>query len=212
LSPVRVVVVDDHPLLRLGLQQLLEREPGLALVGTAADGQQALALVEALQPDVLVLDIVMPEMDGEAVARQLQARRVETRILVLTAYDERTYIQRLLACGVAGYVLKREAARVLVQAVKAVGRGETGWFSPEVQVKAIQERRESPTPPPRLSGREREVLALVAEGLTNRGIARQLRISHRTVEDHLASLYRKLGVANRVEAVVTALRRGLLQR
>lgn len=204
---IRVLLADDHPALRLGLRVLLERAPDVELVGEVEDGAEALALIEASCPDVVVLDCEMPEMEGVEVAQEIQRRNLSVRVLALSSYDDERYVRGMLDAGAVGYLLKDEAPGVIVAAARAAARGE-GYFSPAVAAKvAAWSRGERPGG---LTEREVEVLALVAEGLPNKQIASQLQVAERTVNFHVSNILHKLDAASRVEAVVWAKERGLI--
>ena len=205
---VRVLLADDHPTLRLGLRVLLDREPDIEVVAEAERGEEALAKILALQPDVAVLDCQLPGLSGPEVACEIQRRGLPTRILALSAYRYEHYIRGMLEAGAVGYLLKEEAPEVIVEAIRKAAQGGM-TFSPGVAeaVKAILEGKGEA---PQLTEREREVLALMAEGLSNKEIALKLKVTERTVEFHVGNILRKLGVASRVEAVVKAKERGII--
>jgi DNA-binding NarL/FixJ family response regulator len=207
MEPIRVLVADDHPPLRLGLRALLERRPEVQVVAEAGDGETALAMLETLQPDVAILDIRLPRRDGLALAREIRRRGWPIRILLLSAYDDEALIREAMAVGVEGYLLKSEGLEAIAAAVQSVARGLTA-FSPEILARArgLPERGGEG-----LTEREREILELVAEGLTNRAIAQRLGLSPRTVEYHLGQIFQRLGVSSRAAAVKEAMRRGWLQ-
>lgn len=197
-EPIRVLVMDDHAIVRTGIRHVLESEPGFVVVAEASTGSEALELAERLRPDVAVLDISMPGDSGLRVAAELRQRSPETRALILSMYDNTEYVLESLRAGAQGYLLKDSAATELRGAVRAVQRGES-YFSPPIAGKLSAvvrgETAESAAGAlGQLSGRERQVLIGVAQGYTNREIALQLGISHRTVESHRESLMRKLGV------------------
>jgi len=204
---IRVLLADDHPALRLGLRVLLERAPDVELVGEAEDGAEALALVEASRPDVVVLDCEMPEMEGVEVAQEIRRRNLPVRVLALSSYDDERYVRGMLDAGAVGYLLKDEAPGVIVAAARAAARGE-GYFSPAVAAKvAAWSRGERPGG---LTEREVEVLRLVAEGLPNKQIASQLQVAERTVNFHVSNILQKLDAASRVEAAVWAKEQGVI--
>ena len=209
---IRVLLADDHVLVRQGIRQFLEDEGNIEVVAEADDGSQALQLIEQHQPDIAVLDIRMPEMTGIEATRRIKAQFPQVRVLILTAYDDDPYVFALLQAGADGYVLKTASADELVRAVRTVYEGQSA-LSPEITSKVVRqmasgkpagavEQVES------LTERELDVLRLAAQGKTNRAIGSELGISHRTVQGHLASIYGKLGVNSRTEAVTEALRRG----
>lgn len=209
---IRVLLADDHAVVRKGIREFLEESGGVEVVAEADDGAEALRLIEEHQPSVAVLDIRMPEMTGVEATRQIKERFPQVRVLILTAYDDDPYVFALLQAGADGYVLKTASSDELVRAVHTIHRGESA-LSPEIASKVVRQaisgRPEGATDQVEsLTGRELDVLRLAAQGLTNRAIGHKLGISHRTVQGHLASTYGKLGVNSRTEAVTTALRYG----
>jgi len=209
---IRVVLADDHAVVRKGIRQFLEEADDISVVAEASDGAEALRLVEAHQPDVAVVDIRMPEVTGVEATRRIKERFPQVRVLVLTAYDDDPYVFALLQAGADGYVLKTASGDELVRAVRTVHQGGTA-LSPEIAAKVVRQatsrRPEGAADQVEpLTTRELEVLRLAARGLTNRAIGHGLGISHRTVQGHLANTYGKLGVNSRTEAVTEALRRG----
>lgn len=209
-DPIRVLLADDHPLFRAGVRTLLDRAADIEVVGEAATGTEALDLVRARRPDVLLLDMEMPEMTGVEVVERLRAVGAEVRILVLSAYNDDEYVSALLRGGAAGYLIKDEAPERIVAAVRSVARGRREVFSKRV---AEQSRRRTGAEPPRpaLSPREREVLRLIAEGLDNGTVAARLFIAESTVKNHVTNIFAKLAVRTRAEAVAWAWRSGLMQ-
>lgn len=201
VSTIRVLLADDHPALRVGLRVLLEQAPDVAVVGEAGDGREALEQIETLQPDVVVLDCQLPEIDGTEVAAEVRRRGLITRILALSAYKDEKYVRGMMRAGAVGYLLKEEAPRVIVAAVQAAARGES-WFSPEVAAKVAAWARGERPERPDLTDRELEVLRLVATGKANKEIAHALNVTERTIEFHVSNVLSKLGVASRVEAAV----------
>jgi DNA-binding NarL/FixJ family response regulator len=202
---IRVVIVDDHPVVRLGLRTMLESEEGMSVVGMAGTAAEAIAIVGQLRPDVVLMDLRMPEMDGtEAIAA---LRRVDSavRVLVLTNYESDEFISKALQAGALGYLLKNTPQEEIVRAVEKVARNER-CVPPRIAQKLVETvGREQ------LSPRELEVLTLVARGLTNKEIAERLYISDKTARNHVASCLEKLGVGDRTEATTTAIVRGLIQ-
>ena len=196
--PIRVLVADDHAIVRTGIRHVLAGEPGFEVVAEASNGTEALALALELRPDVVVLDISMPGVSGLQAAAELRRGSPETRVLILSMHDNTEYVLESLRAGVHGYLLKDSAAAELGDAIRAVRRGET-FFSPPVarRLGAVMRGelgREPPDALAQLTGRERQVLIGVARGQTNKEIAQELGISHRTVESHRESLMRKLDV------------------
>ena len=210
MSLTRVLLADDHPVVRSGIRNLLEQEPDIVVIGEASHGAEALRMVQDLKPDVLLLDVEMPGLNGVEVARRLRAEGSPVRILGLSAYDDRQYILNLLASGAAGYLSKEEAPRVIVEAVRGVCRGEKGWLSQRAASRVVTWMQEEKPEKPKLTRRELEVLRLVVAGKTNQAIGVALEISEKTVEKHLDAVFTKLGVASRVEAAVYAVREGLV--
>lgn len=206
---VRVLIVDDHPVVRDGLRGMLAAQPDLAVLGEAANGHQALAAVAREAPDVVLMDLRMPELDGVEATRRLRDEHPEVGVLVLTTYDDDADILRAVEAGATGYLLKDAPREDLFAAVRAAARGET-TLAPSVAAKLMRGLGREPEGEA-LTAREREVLALVAKGSTNRAIARQLHLSEATVKTHLVHAYAKLGVDDRTAAVTTALQRGLLR-
>jgi DNA-binding NarL/FixJ family response regulator len=209
MATIRLVIGDDHPVLRQGIRTLLEDSRQVEVIGEASTGREVLRLVDALCPDVLLLDVEMPDMSGLEVVEQLHKKGSPVHVLVLSAYDDIEYIQRLMQCGVAGYLLKDEASKIIVQAVEDVAHGQVGWFSH--QINQQWQRFMSHDPEKRLlTEREIQVLRLTSQGKTNNGIAYALGISEKTVEKHLDSIYRKLDVRSRTEAAVIAVQGELI--
>jgi len=214
VSITTIVLADDHPIVRKGLRSLLEAEKDLAVVGEAADGREAVALVERLKPSVLIVDLKMPGIDGAEVTRESGRRAPYTRVLVLSMHSGEGYVTEALMAGATGFVLKNADMDHLVQAVREVGAGRR-YLSPSISsvvVDAYLRKRKdrSSDPYDTLTPRERQVLRLVAEGRHNSDIAAELAISARTVENHRASLMRKLGFKNQTDLIRYALRRGVL--
>jgi len=204
---IRVLLADDHPTTRLGLRVLLERANDVEVVGEAKDGAEALTLIEELRPDVAVLDCKLPGLAGPQVAQEIRRRGLPVRVLALSSYDDERYVRGMLEAGAVGYLLKEEAPETIVAAVRGAMRAE-GHFSPPVAKKVSAWARGEL--PGGLTKREMEVLALVAEGLSNKEIARTLGVTVWTVNFHTGNILKKLGVASRVEAAVWAKERGIL--
>ncbi|MFF4284098.1 response regulator [Streptomyces sp. NPDC001739] len=206
---VRVIVVDDHTVMRAGVIALLAADPDIEIVGEAADGRAALELVGRHAPDVALVDLRMPVMDGVATTTAIVARHPRTRVLILTTYDTDADIERGVEAGAIGYLLKDTTREQLADAIRAAARGET-VLAPRVAEKLVAKMRQPVQVP--LTARETDVLNAVADGLSNAEIGRRLVIAEATVKTHLLRLYAKLDVNDRTRAVVVALERGLLQR
>jgi DNA-binding NarL/FixJ family response regulator len=207
-TPIRLIIVDDHPVVRDGLRGMFTGEEGLRVVGEAGDGASAVALAEELRPDVILMDLRMPGTDGVTAIRALAGRGVTARVLVLTTFDTDSDVLPAIEAGATGYLLKDATPEELVRAVRAAARGESA-LSPSVATRLIGQVR-APAEP--LSPRELEVLALIARGTTNREAAKRLFISEATVKTHLLHVYAKLGVNDRAAAVAVAFERGLFKR
>jgi len=204
LPPIRVLTADDHPLVRAGLAAVVGAEPDMELVGEAATGHDAVALYRDRRPDVVLMDLRMPGMDGLTATRAILSEFPAARIVVLTTYDGDEDIHRALEAGARGYLLKDMLRTAVINTIRAVHRGQK-VIPPE-----IAERLAEFVPRIRLSERELEVLALAAKGLSNKEIARVLGRAEETVKVHLKNIFDKLGVEDRTEAVTTALQRGIL--
>lgn len=210
---ITVVIADDHLVVRRGLRALLESESGITIVGEAADGREALDKVAELDPDVLVLDLVMPGTSGLEVLRKLSERRARTRVVVLSMHASEAYVVEALRAGAIAYVVKEASASELVDAVQHAAKNRQFLSSPlsESRLEAYAIRAtSSPDPYDALTAREREVLELAAQGLTNPEIGKKLAISPRTAETHRANLLRKLGLKGQKELIRYALRRGIV--
>jgi DNA-binding NarL/FixJ family response regulator len=210
MPPTSVLLVDDHPVVRAGIKNLLEQAPDIVVVGEASNGTEALRLANELSPDVLLLDMEMPGMSGNEVAQKLQESGSSVRILALSAHDDKQYIQELLANGASGYLVKEEVPEAIVEAVRGVSRGERGWVSRRIAAQMSSWMREEEHDRKGLTSREIQVLENVVAGKTNQEIGLALGISEKTVEKHLEGVFAKLEVASRVEAAVRAVREGLL--
>jgi two-component system response regulator NreC len=211
---ISVILAEDHAMVRHGLRLLLESEPDLTVIGETSDGLEVAVLVERLGPDVLVLDIVMPGLNGLDVAREVTRRSPATRIVILSMYDSDCYVLEALRCGATGYIAKGAASPELVRAVRAAAAGRR-YLRPDVPESTIEEylRRAQSSKSDRydvLTRREREVLHMVAEGLSSAAIARRLGISPRTVEAHRAKVMRRLGLKGLPGLIRYALSRGLV--
>jgi DNA-binding NarL/FixJ family response regulator len=207
---IRIAIADDHPVVREGLVAMLETEPDFQVVGTAATGAEAVALVARTDPGVMLLDLELPELDGVAVLRRLVAEVARVRVIVFTVFDTDERIIAAVEAGAAGYLLKGAPRAELFAAVRTVAAG--GSLLASVASSAVLRRVRGEVPPggPSLTLREREVLETLARGLGNKQIAAELGVSERTVKFHVSSLFAKLGAGNRTEAVTIAARAGLV--
>jgi DNA-binding NarL/FixJ family response regulator len=206
-EPIRLLIADDHPVVRDGLSGMFTADPGFEVLGEAADGAEAVRLAQVLRPDVILMDLRMPEMDGVSAIAELARRGVPSRVLVLTTYDTDSHVLSAIEAGATGYLLKDAPRAELLRAVRAAARGEA-VLSPSVAT-LLMGRVRAPDAGP-LSQRELEVLELVAGGSTNREAAARLFLSEATVKTHLLHIYAKLGVSDRAAAVAEAFNRGLL--
>ena len=211
---VSILLADDHQVVRVGLRALLEAQPDFQVVGEATDGLEAKALAERLKPDVLILDLMMPGLNGLEAARQVRQLSPHTRVIVLSMHSNESYVLEALRNGVAGYILKQSNTAELPEAVRSVVAG-LSYLSPELSQRALETYRQkaeagAADPYEALTNREREVLQLAAEGLTNAAIAERLVLSQRTVEMHRGNLMHKLGLNTFPELVRYALWRGIL--
>lgn len=208
MNPLRILIADDHPIVRAGLVGLLSTQEGFQVMGEASSGLEAVQMADALRPNVVLMDLRMPGMDGTAATRAIRSRFPEVQVLVLTTYDTDTEIVRAIEAGAIGYLLKDVPREELYKAIYASAHGES-VLSPPVAARLLGRMR-SPSDES-LSTRELEVLSLVAKGLSNKEIARELKISEATVKTHLLHTFGKLGVDDRTAAVTVALERGILR-
>lgn len=211
---ITIVLADDHHVVRQGLRSLLQAEPDCSIVGEAGDGLEAAQLVERLQPDVLVLDLMMPGLNGLEVTRQVSQRSPRTHVVILSMHPNEAYVVEALRAGASAYVLKESTSAELVRAVRQAVAGRR-YLSPPLSERAIEIYMQKAEPAAldlyeTLTAREREVLHLVAEGHTNAEIADRLFISRRTAETHRANLMRKLGLRSQTDLIRYALQRGIL--
>lgn len=210
----RLIIADDHEFTRIGLRTMLEDEPDIELVGEATNGRESVALCEQLRPDLALLDIRMPDMDGLAATRAIRAACPETRVMIVTMHENPDYLVEALKAGVVGYVLKDSSRRTFLSAVRQVLRGET-FVNGSVTVQLLQRLAAENQPAQQqlvepLTPREREVLGLITTGHTNRAIGQELSISLGTVKAHVEHIIAKLGVSDRTQAAVRAVELGLV--
>jgi NarL family two-component system response regulator LiaR len=208
---IRVLIADDHAVVREGLHSLISTEPGMTVVGEAADGDQALAMAESLRPDVILLDMVMPRKSGLEVIAALREQESDVRILVLTSFADDDMLFPAVKAGALGYLLKNASPLRLLAAIRDVHRGEPSLSSDVAKKLMLEMQRPSPLPPTEepLTARELEVLRLVAQGYANQEIAEELVIGEGTVRTHVSNILSKLHLANRTQAALYALREGL---
>ncbi|ADD43402.1 response regulator [Stackebrandtia nassauensis] len=204
-EPIRVLVADDHPIVRQGLKTFLDIQPDLSVVAEARDGDEALALIAAHEPDVVLLDLNMPGSDGAKVLTRLAASDHRAKVIVLTSVTEAVRVTEAVAAGAAGFLYKDIDPDSLAQAIRSVADGQVIFAREAVTAMTAP----APGPVAALTAREREVLALVAAGRSNREIAKQLSVAEKTVKTHLSSLFRKLGVADRTQAALYAVTHGM---
>lgn len=216
MTPIRVVLADDHAVVREGTRQLLERESDIAVVGEASNGSEAVRLVERLEPDVVVMDVRMPVMGGVEATKIIKERFPKVEVLVMTAYEDDEFVFTLLEAGASGYLLKTAPVKELIKAIHEVADGQSA-LDPVVARKVLRQFSDAPARRKQeelyeaLTEREQEVLELLAQGKTNKEIAEVLIISDRTVQTHLSNVFSKMGVGSRTEAVLEAIRRGWLK-
>ena len=215
--PIRVLLVDDHAIVRDGIRSLLTTEPDIQVIGEAGNGRVGVRLAQQLQPDIILMDLVMPEVDGIEATRRIMVGQPQARILVLTSFDAEEKVFPAIKAGAMGYLLKNSDSADLIRAIHQVHRGESS-LDPKIARKVLREMRAEPRPEPDtapdatvepLTEREVEVLKLVAQGLSNEEIAQRLVVSERTVRTHVSNILGKLHLANRTQATLYALREGL---
>jgi NarL family two-component system response regulator LiaR len=213
MSDITIVLGEDHLITRQGIRRLLEDEPGFKILGEGSNGEEVVKMVTELKPDVVLMDIAMPKLNGIEATRQVKLINPRTGVLILSAYDDDEYVFGLLKAGAAGYLLKNVSGDELIRAVKAIHKGEPvldpaiarkvmNYFKLPEMAATAEENTE------RLSERELDIIKLAARGLTNKEIADELRLSYRTIEGHMRDIFNKLGVGSRTEAVLHGLSRG----
>jgi len=205
MKDIKVLLADDHPIVCRGIHDLLEAAEGIKVVGEANSGQKAIQMVKSVNPDIVLLDIEMPDINGVEVLNQIVESGIAVKVLVLSSYDDREYISQVIAMGAAGYLIKDEVTDTIVDAVRGVARGEKGWVSRRV-AERLSLMLDNKGDNKDLTPRELDVLGLVSQGKTNAEIGFALGISEKTVEKHLDMIFRKMGVVSRVEAAVMAVR------
>ena len=216
-TPIRIVIADDHPIFRDGLRRLLEAEPGFTIVGEAGDGGEALARVESLKPDILLLDLAMPRVNGLEALKELGERRLPVRAILLTAGIDSAETIQALQLGARGVVLKDSATQLLYKAVRAVMNGEFWVGHERVQdiVKSLQQGAKEPeprrAPAALLTKRELQIVAAIVEGASNKDVGAQFGLSEQTVKNHLSHIFDKVGVSNRLELALYAVHHRLLE-
>ena len=210
LNPIRVLLVDDHMVVRSGLSTVLSVFDDLKLVGEAGDGEEAVRLCERLQPDVILMDLLMPKMDGVTAIKAIKTRWPQIQIIALTSFKEKEYVEGALKAGANGYLLKDVSAEELVNAVRRATAGQPS-LSPEAAQVLMKNVSEPALPHQDMTGRELEILALMVEGLSNNEIAERLIISQSTVKFHVSNILSKLGVTGRTEAVALAVKHHLVK-
>jgi NarL family two-component system response regulator LiaR len=213
MSSINVLLAEDHVITRQGIRRLIEDEKGVTVIGEASDGEEAVQMVTDLKPDIVIMDIAMPKLNGIEATRQIKLLSPRTAVLILSAYDDDEYVFALLKVGAAGYLLKNVSGDELTRAIRAVYKGEP-VLDPMVARKVMNyfklpgKGRGLEKPSEHLSNRETDILKLAAKGMTNKDIADKLHLSNRTVEGHLRTIFNKLGVGSRTEAVLYGLRKG----
>ncbi len=210
---IRILIAEDHAMIREGLKQLLEMEPDIKVVAVAADGRQAVDAYVSMRPDVVLMDVNMPRMNGLEAIREIREKDAEARVLMLTIHQDREYLFKALELGAMGYVLKDAESRVLVEAIRTIHSGQTYIHSSMARelITEFKRIKSGDDNPNQLSDRERDVLKLLAKGLVNREIANQLFISEKTVKNHISNIFRKLDVQDRTQAAVYALKHHLAE-
>jgi len=213
VEAIRILIVDDHPVVREGIGSMLKREPDFKIVGEATNGLEAIEKVRELSPDIVLMDLRMPELDGVEAMIRIRAEKPEVKFIILTTFSDDEYIFRGIAAGARAYLLKDAPRAELFSAIRTVSKGES-QIQPVVASRVLDKLAELSKKPPAaetLSDRETEVLKLMAKGVSNKELADQLSITQSTVKTHITSIFQKLNVTTRTEAVTTALRKGIIQ-
>ena len=210
MQTIRVILVDDHPVVRNGIHSLLDKANDIEIVGEANLGEEALRLLDETPADVLLLDMELPDIPGTQVAEQVKKNHPDLKILSLSAHDDSTYVRQVLELGAAGYLMKDEAPEVIIEAVRGVAHGQQGWISRGVAAQMVGWIQAGAPEGAKLTPREQETLRLLVEGRTNQAIGLELHISEKTVEKYIKAIFEKLNVSSRVEAAVVAVRLGLV--
>jgi len=209
-QPIRILLADDHTVVRSGLSAVLAMQDDFKIVGEAGDGEEALRLCENLHPDVVLMDLLMPKLNGVAATKAIKERWPQIQVIALTSFKEKEYVEGALKAGASGYLLKNVSANELVDAVRRAVAGQPS-LSPEAAQVLIQKVNEPARPGLDMTGREKEILALMVEGLSNNKIAELLTINQSTVKFHVSNILAKLGVTSRTEAVALAVRGRLVE-
>jgi len=215
MNPIRILLADDHTVMRNGLRLLLERQPNLTVVGEASDGRETVRAAESVSPDVVVMDIAMPNLNGIEAARQITATRPETAIVILSMHSDESYVIRALKAGARAYLLKDSAEGDLIAAIHAISEGKS-FFSPAISRILVEdymrqlEQQHAEDTYELLTAREREILQLLAEGKTNKEVASMLNLSVYTVETHRTHILQKLNLHNVPELILYAVRKGII--
>lgn len=210
MNPIRVFIADDHELVRLALRTVIDEEPDLAVVGEAASGEEALESLASAGPDVVLLDVRMPGIGGVETCRSIRTYHPDIRVVVLTSYDDDEDVFGMLAAGASAYLMKDSCPETILQTIRSVAQGNT-VLDPSIARRVITNTRVVQSDDSGLSAREREVLDLLARGMTNRQIAHEMWLSEATVKTHVSHILRKLGASDRAQAVLEAARRGLVR-
>ncbi len=216
MKKISVLLVDDHSMVRQGIRQLLELETDIKVIGEASDGEQAIELIQKLSPDVILMDINMPKMNGLKALTEIKQRNVNVKIIMLTIHQDREYLIKTIQLGAEGYVLKDADSKILVEAIRSVNLGEK-YIQSNMTSELIEEfnrvamQKKSKKSEPVLTQREIEVLRLIAEGKLNKEIALSLYISEKTVKNHVSNIFKKLNVQDRTQAAIYALKNNLLE-